>query len=67
MDERQRDEKYKNLNREPCRENVGGILIGGPDFPGGSVVSNPPASTGGAGLIPELGRSPGEGNGYPLQ
>lgn len=27
MDERQRDEKYKNLNRELCRENVGGILI----------------------------------------
>jgi len=31
MDERQRDEKYKNLNREPCRENVGGILIGSPE------------------------------------
>ena len=36
-------------------------------FPGGSVVKNPPANTGRAGLIPGLGRSPGEGNGNPLQ
>ena len=36
-------------------------------FPGGSAVKNPPASAGNMGLIPELGRSPGEGNGYPLQ
>ena len=35
-------------------------------FPGGSVVKNPPAS-GGAGLIPGSGRSPGEDNGNPLQ
>ena len=33
---------------------------------GGSVVKNPPANTGVAGLIPESGRSPGEGNGNPL-
>ena len=34
------------------------------------VVKNPPANTGDArnvGLIPGLGRSPGEGNGYPRQ
>ena len=39
-------------------------------FPGGSVVKNPPANAGDAGdvgLIPGLGRSPGEGNGNPLQ
>ena len=36
-------------------------------FPGDSVVKNPPANTGDAGLIPGLGRSPGEGNGNPLQ
>ena len=36
-------------------------------FPGGSVVKNPPANTGKAGLIPGLGRSTGEGNGNPLQ
>ena len=37
------------------------------DFPGGSVVRNSPANTGDAGSIPGLGRSPGEGNGNPLQ
>ena len=36
-------------------------------FPGGSVVKNPPVSAGKAGSIPGLGRSPGEGNGNPLQ
>ena len=39
-------------------------------FPGGSVVKNLPANSGDArdtGLIPGLGRSPGEGNGKPLQ
>jgi len=34
--------------------------------PGGSVVKNPPANAGDAGLIPGSGRSPGEGNGNPL-
>ena len=36
-------------------------------FPGGSVVKNPPANAADTGLMPELGRSPGEGNGNPLQ
>ena len=36
-------------------------------FPGGSVVKNLPANIGDMGLIPGLGRSPGEGNGNPLQ
>ena len=39
-------------------------------FPGGSVVKNPPANAGAAGdmgSIPELERSPGGGNGNPLQ
>ena len=34
------------------------------------MVKNPPANAGdvrGVGLIPESGRSPGEGNGNPLQ
>ena len=35
--------------------------------PGGSVVTNPPANAGDAGLIPASGRSPGEGNGNPLR
>ena len=32
-----------------------------------SVVKNLPANAGDASLIPGLGRSPGEGNGNPLQ
>ena len=39
-------------------------------FPGGSVVKNLSANaedTGDMGLIPGLGRSPGGGNGNPLQ
>ena len=39
-------------------------------FPSGSVVKNPAASAGDkgvSGLISELGRSPGGGNGKPLQ
>ena len=41
------------------------MLIQG--FPGGSVIKNPPANTGDVGSIPGSGRSPGEGNGNPLQ
>ena len=37
------------------------------DFPGGSVVKNLPANTREVGSIHESGRSPGEGNGNPLQ
>ena len=40
------------------------------DFPGGSVVKNLPVNAGDirdSGLIPELGRSPGVGNGNLLQ
>ena len=40
-------------------------------FPGSSVVKkkkkNPPANTRDTGLIPGSGRSPGKGNGNPLQ
>ena len=36
-------------------------------FPSGSAVKNPPANAGEMGLIPGSGRSPGEGNGNPLQ
>ena len=39
-------------------------------FPGGIVAKNLPANAGDArnvGSIPGLGRSPGEGNGNPLQ
>ena len=36
-------------------------------FLGGSVVENPPAIAGDTSLIPESGRSSGEGNGNPYQ
>ena len=36
-------------------------------FAGGSVIKNLPANAGDAGSIPGSGRSPGEGNGNPLQ
>ena len=45
----------------------GKILSTNLGFPGGSVVKNPPASTGDVGLILGLGKSPGEGNGKILQ
>ena len=37
------------------------------DFPGGSLVKNPPANAGDVGSLPCSGRSHGEGYGYPLQ
>ena len=40
------------------------------DFPGDTVVKNPPAGAGDprdTGWIPGLGRSPGGGQGNPLQ
>ena len=36
-------------------------------FPGGSEVKVAASNTGDLGSIPGLGRSPGEGKGYPLQ
>ena len=37
------------------------------DFPGGSDVKASACNVGDPGSIPGLGRSPGEGNGNPLQ
>ena len=36
-------------------------------FPGGAMLKNLLANAGDTGLIPGWGRSPGEGNGHPLQ
>ena len=36
-------------------------------FPGASVGKESAGNEGDLGSIPELGRSPGEGKGYPLQ
>ena len=38
-----------------------------PSFPGGSEVKASASNVGDLGSIPGLGRSPGEGNGNPLQ
>ena len=38
-----------------------------PGFPGGSDGKESACNSGDLGLIPGLGRSPGEGNDYPLQ
>ena len=37
------------------------------DFPGGSAGEESTCNAGDLGLSPGLGRSPGEGKGYPLQ
>jgi len=52
-----------NINRNSEKDNIitnGGSLDG-------SVVKNPPAKAGDSGSIPALKRSPGVGNGNPLQ
>ena len=48
------------------RSDLAAAAAAGPfvGFPGGAVVS--PANAGDLGSIPGLGRSPAEGNGYPL-
>ena len=38
----------------------------GEGFPGGSAGKESTCNVGDLGLTPELGKSPGEGNGYPL-
>ena len=43
------------------------IILLNKGFLGGSVVKNLPANAGHSSLIPGLGKSPGEGNGNPLQ
>ena len=40
---------------------------GSSGFPGGSDGKEAACNTGDPGLIPGSGRSPGEGNGYPIQ
>ena len=48
----------------PVVSNLGYYSLG---LSGGSVVKNLSVDAGNSGLIPELGRSPGKGNGDPLQ
>ena len=53
------------MRRTPDQESTGYVQNRG--FPGGSEVKNPPDKAGDVGSIPGLGRSPGQGKGYPLQ
>ena len=53
---------HKNKNRALLSH-----LIMTMDFPRGSDGKESACSAGDPGLIPGSGRSPGEGNGYPLQ
>ena len=50
--------------RDSCYQLVFWLLLG---FPGSSAGEESARIAGNLGLIPGLGRSPGEGNGYPLQ
>ena len=43
------------------------LVTGSKGFPGGSAGKESACNAGDMGLIPGSGRSPGEGNGYPLQ
>ena len=54
----------------PNSGTIGGRGVYAMGFAGGAVVKSPPATAGDAGdtgSIPGLGRSPGGGNGSPLQ
>ena len=56
----------RHTNYTACYDHCFGGAINNLDFPGGSVVKNPPAKAGDVGLMPESARSPGGGNGNPL-
>ena len=65
-------ETLNNIKRQPNKwEKIfANDVYSKEDFPGGTVVKNPPPNAGDAGdvgLIPGLGRSPGGRNGNPLQ
>ena len=47
--------------------NINNLRYADDAFPGGSAGKESACNVGDLGLIPGLGRSPGEGNGNPLQ
>ena len=51
----------------PSKSDVESLLWTKQGFPGGSDGKVPVCNSGDLGSIPGLGRSPGEGNGNPLQ
>ena len=52
-----------SFNKSLCQLSCSKVL----GFPGGSTGKESAYNVGDLGLIPGLGRSPGEGKGYPLQ
>ena len=59
-EKKKKKQLFKLKKLDSCNTIIGG-------FPGGSVVKNLPTNAGDVSLIPELGRTPGEGNDNPLQ
>ena len=59
--------KVKPLTPQRLGERGSFFLLNAPGFPCGSVGKESACNEGDLGLIPGLGRSPGEGKGYPLQ
>ena len=60
--ERQQQEDFSHKRRE-----IRHVLLGWEGFPCGSAGRESTSNAGDLGSIPGLGRSPGEGKGYPLQ
>ena len=60
-------EQLPTLEGSPWNLRITWERIGTQAFPSGSVVKNLSANAGATGSIPGLGRSPGEGDGHPLQ
>ena len=58
--------RHSRASTRAAEQVIKGSLIA-EGFPGGSAVKNPPANAGDTGSTPGLGRSPGGGNGSPLQ
>ena len=59
--------KKKTWSLEPASLQIANLHEDNGSFPGGSVLKNSPVNAGDLGSILGLGRSPGEGNGNPLQ
>ena len=59
------NELIQNRKRLPDLENK--LVVSDVGFPGGSEIKVSACNAGDPGLIPRSGRSPGEGNGNPLQ
>ena len=56
-----------SVHTAPQRSHIYRVLLAPAGFPGGSAGKESACNAGDQGLIPGLGRSPGEGNGNPFQ